>query len=124
MLFRSAALDTLDQDPLVAHEEYLKNAHDDVAAKSTALKNWLSSIRGGKPWIGYMKLDEINNGAGLDDLSSTEKKIANSGSLKDKAQREFMQDKRFVAFGKSLRNHITAVQSAAPGTHLLTARLN
>jgi hypothetical protein len=110
-----AALDTLEQNPTVAHEAYLKRTRTDVAAKSKALKNWLTTIQGGKAWIGYMKLNELSGpNAAADVLGEMENRIAKAGKLKDKSQREFMQKAHFVALGKSLKHQIVATQTAAP----------
>lgn len=110
-----AALDTLELDPAVAHAAHLKRVHGDVVAQTAAMTSFLNEVNGGKPWIGYLKLDQLSKAdTAIDVFANIEKKIANAGMLKNEAQRAFMQRDQFAALGGSLKAHITAVQSAAP----------
>lgn len=115
-----AILDTLEMNPQSAHKSRLDSARDEVVTAVDELDEYLGTIRNGKPWLKYVKADQVRGLTGgavsMDVLTSVESKLSNTEQMENDAQREFVQRAQFVQLKDTIQSYIqlTSTKVAVP----------
>ena len=112
-----AILETFDQNPDAERASQVDVARQDVVEALDDLDSWLTNdIRNGRPWLKYVKADEIralvDGDMPMDVVNTVQIKLASVTTLND-AQRNFLQRARFVRLRESLDTYETLRTAAA-----------
>jgi hypothetical protein len=114
-----AIVATLQVNPATAHNERVGAARVAVVDAVDNLDKWLTKdIRNGRPWLKYVKADQVRAISGgsvsMDVLSAVHTKLADADTIKNESQRDFIKRARFVQLKDSLDSYIVLARTEAP----------
>ncbi len=120
--FAEATLDTLEMDPMTARSANLKKSSQAVTSAVGALESHLSDVRGGKPWLSYVKAEALraalakgaDSEAAVTAAKQGKEKIAGRDSLAAEDQKQFLGHPAFLAYETAVDQYLEVVAWQPP----------
>lgn len=107
-----AALDTLELGPEVKAAR-VEAARKEVARTGSALKSYLSSVKGGDGWAKYLSVGAVDGDAAVT-LAAVQTKLKGKANQADAKVRDFMGRSEIVAYEQAVDAYLAAVNAPAP----------